>query len=316
MPPADSIPPRKEEGPLPVPANRSRTLHWRRCLDQIHERNGAIEIAIDRDFDERNPSSHLLWRVRVLAVKESEIILEQPCALGELIPLRAGIAIIAVMSIGQNRWLFRTKHLGLTPFQLNATRAVPAVRLAMPDSVERCQRRNYYRVGTAALNLPKVEIWPLLDPRSVVLAERANELQVECDQNSAPNHSPDDRQLLTRTDLLPEVGPKFEARLVNLGGGGMGLSAAPEHGQLLMRHKLFWMRFSLPPELPSCFCASMKLVHVHAQSDQSLYVGLSFDFTFNAAHQKFLVDQICRYIAIQQRAMLQRQIVEEKRESA
>lgn len=299
-----------------MPANRSRTLHWRRCLDQIHERNGAIEIAIDRDFDERNPSSHLLWRVRVLALKDNEIVLEQPCALGELIALRAGISLVAVMSIGQNRWIFRTNHLGLTQFQLNATRAVPAVRLAMPETVERCQRRNYYRVGTAALNLPKVEIWPLLDPKSVVLAERANELQVERDQNSAANHSADDQPLLTRTDFLPEVGPKFEARLVNLGGGGMGLSVDPGHGQALMRHKLFWMRFALPPELPSWFCASAKLVHVHAQSDQSLYAGLSFDFSFNAGHQRFLIDQICRYIAIQQRAMLQRQIVEEKRQSA
>ena len=51
----------------------------------------------------------------------------------------------------------------------------------LPDEVRRCQRRSFYRVETARINLPVVDVWPLLDPKSILLAERANELAVEGD---------------------------------------------------------------------------------------------------------------------------------------
>jgi hypothetical protein len=295
-----------------VPANRSRTLQWRRCLEQIHQRNGAIEIAIARAYDENEDGRHLVWRVRVLELTDSEVIVEQPSALGQAIPLNQGVALIAIMAVGQNRWMFNTTNLGLTRFTLNAQKSVAAVRLLMPDSVMRCQRRNYYRVETAALSLPEVETWPLLDPKSVVVAERANELLFEQDRQGG-DAAPGPRSFTVNDDsIMPEVGPRFSATLLNIGGGGVGLHILPEHGQTLFRHKLFWLRFSLPPELSVPICASAKLIHTHRESNQCIYAGLAFDFTFNAGHQRFVVDQICRYIAVQQRIQLQRQVHDEQ----
>jgi len=89
------------------------------------------------------------------------------------------------------------------------------------------------------------------------------------------------------------------------------LRIAPDHGQVLTRHKLFWLRFALPPELCAPICASAKLAHTHIQSDHYYYAGLAFDFSFNASHQRFVVDQICRYIAVQQRLQLQRQMLDD-----
>ena len=63
-----------------MPANRSRTTRWRRCLEQIHERNGAIEIGLcspETSVD----GSDLLWRVRVVDLSPTELIVEQPLAL-------------------------------------------------------------------------------------------------------------------------------------------------------------------------------------------------------------------------------------------
>jgi ATP-dependent HslUV protease ATP-binding subunit HslU len=37
------------------------------------------------------------------------------------------------------------------------------------------------------------------------------------------------------------------------------------------------------------------------ESTHETYAGMAFDFSFNPAHQKFVVDQICRFIAMQQR---------------
>jgi len=296
-----------------VPANRSRTLQWRRCLDQIHQRNGAIEIAVARAFDEGEDGRHLVWRVRVLELTDAEIIVEQPSTLGRVIPLNQGVALVGILAVGQNRWMFNTTNLGLTDFRLNPYKTVPAVRLLMPDSVMRCQRRNYYRVETVALSLPQVEIWPLYDPKSVVLAERSNELQFEQDQQGNTGEEASNALKLSEEEIMPEVGPRLAATLLNIGGGGVGLHVAPEHGQAIFRHKLFWLRFSLPPELATPICATAKLIHTHRESDQNIYAGLAFDFTFNAGHQRFVVDQICRYIAVQQRIQLQRQLHDEEK---
>ena len=59
-------------------------------------------------------------------------------------------------------------------------------------------------------------------------------------------------------------------------------------------------------QVPS-FCATGKVVHTHMESNHSMYAGMSFDFSFNPDHQRFVADQICRYIAVQQRAQLKRE---------
>jgi hypothetical protein len=295
-------------------------LEWRRCLRQVFERNGALEIAIARTYDEGIGGRHLIWRVRILALSDTEMIVEQPMALGHLIPVKPGIEVVAILAVGQNRWMFNTACTGVVMHAARGEKPVAALRLIVPASVERCQRRNYYRVETAEIHLPEAEVWPLLDPKSVLPAERANELAFEATRSPAAGVEPLPvplRMAAARESdaeaLMPEVGPKFPATLLNLGGGGIGLRVGPGDAQNLVRHKLFWLRFNLPPELSTPVCATAKLVHTHMDSSQFIYAGMAFDFSFNPAHQKFVVDQICRYIGLQQNAQLQ---VAERRKSA
>ena len=293
-----------------MPANRSRTNEWRRCLQQLHDRNGSMEIALLRDDDDDTEHQHLLWRVRVLGLSENEIIIEQPSALGRSIELHDGVELAVMFAIGQNRWMFRATKLGSHAHQLNSSRELAAMRISMPDNVERCQRRHYYRIETTSLNLPQVEMWPLLDPKSVVVAERACEIQfnVEFGQtHEIPNCDATDGCMPFDESLMPEVGPKFIAELTNLGGGGLGVRVLSKDAASLGRHKVFWLRFKLPPEMTTPICATGKLTHSHMDSMQHTYGGLAFDFSFNPGHQEFVVDQICRYIADQQREQLKRQ---------
>jgi hypothetical protein len=283
-----------------VPAHRSRTSGWRRCLQQVHERRGALEIAIVRGQDsEGEDGRHLIWRVRLIALSDDEILVEQPMTLGQVIHLEPGIELAAILALGQNRWMFTTSMLGLTPQGGGDRRATTAMRLVMPKSVERCSRRNYYRMETTALNLPEVEVWPLLDPKSVIVAERANELQFEADQSGSPGDAADEGASTDAT--MPEVGPKFTASLLNLGGGGLGLRVRPQDAPALGRHKLFWLRFSLPPGLTTPICATGKLAHTNVDSTQHTYAGMAFDFSFNPGHQRLVVAQVCRYITAIQR---------------
>jgi c-di-GMP-binding flagellar brake protein YcgR len=199
--------------------------------------------------------------------------------------------------------MFTTRNLGSTQTATADRRPVTALRLAMPDSVERCQRRNHYRVETAELSLPQVEVWPLLDPKSVLLAERASELQLEAGSLTDDDADTDESDA-PQTLLMPEVGPKFTATMLNLGGGGIGLRVLAPEAQSLSRHKVYWMHIHLPSAPSSLICATGKLVHTHMESTHDLYAGMAFDFTFNPAHERFVIDQICRYIALQQGAQL------------
>jgi len=268
-------------------------MRWRTCLEQIHQRNGSIEIAVARG-DDGEEGSHLVWRVRVLGIDGERILVEQPTALGAAMHFRPGVAFVAIMTVGQNRWMFDTKNLDTVEH-----RGGPALCLEMPESVQRCQRRQHDRALTVSLTLPKVELWPLLDPKSVVLTERANELRLAREDLGSELVDEDGQD-----DLLPEVGPRFGGLLLNVGGGGIGMLVPPEHNQVLTRHKIFWVRIALPPELDVPICASTKLVHTHMQSDHHIYAGMAFDFSFNAGHQRFVVDQITRYVTMQQRGQL------------
>lgn len=287
-----------------MPASRSRTHEWKKLLHQIAERGGAIEIAIAHpEHEGGEPHGHaagpdLVWRVRIVRIDESEILAESPMALGRDIHIDTGTELAAAITVGQNRWTFRTHNLGEVAG--DARHPHPMVRLRMPEGVARSQRRRL-RVDTQGITLPKVELWPLLDPKSVLPAERATELAWE----SWREGEDFDRDGLLSPTVMPEVGPRFTGELSNLGGGGVGLVIAPDDSGVLGRHRVLWLRLSLEPELPVPVCVSGKVVHTHIDSTQKTYAGIAFDFSFNNAHQKMVADQIECYIEAKQE--LQRQ---------
>ena len=109
-----------------MPASRSRTERWRDSLRQVHERDGALEISIPTS---RPPTAvgsgvqtesgwhgaDLIWRVRIISLSDTEIVVEQPSAAGAWIDLQAGVRLIAVLAIGQKRGMFHTPGLGPRP---------------------------------------------------------------------------------------------------------------------------------------------------------------------------------------------------------
>lgn len=284
-----------------MPANRSRTLEWRRCLTQIRDRGGTIEIAIAHNESEQSVGNlDLVWRVKVLELHDDRLVVEQPIAMGQSIELKTGIRLVGLLTIGQNRWEFATKILVASEATTSYGKSVPALQLATPQSVKRCMRRKHDRLNTSNVQLPRVEVWPLYDPQSAVLAERAVELRM-AEGESIPSTSsqPEDAGHAT----MPDVGPRFLTTMMNIGGGGLGLLVDPDDAHILAHHNLFWFRFTLPG-LVAPICAVGKIVHTHIESTQQTYAGIAFDFSFNPNNQRIVVDQICRYIASQQREQL------------
>ena len=269
-----------------MPALRSRTENWKSYLHKIQNRNGALEISVRRD-PSAETGADLVWRVRIVEFDDQQIVIDAPAALGRTIPLEQGIELIGALCIGQNRWMFHTTTIG----KRTSPRGEPYLVIAMPDRVERCSRRHSHRIGTENLNLPTVQCWPLKDPTSVVAAETANRLQIQGvagmpDDADAPG--PD-------SILLPDVGPMFEARLVNISGGGLGLVVGREDTAAVSQRPYLWLRFDLRPHIRHPVAVTARVAHTHLDSSQALYAGLAFDFTHNPEHRQFVVDLLEEY---------------------
>lgn len=294
-----------------LPATRSRTENWRQSLQDIYQKGGALELTLPRfadaahvDHEQSANNANLIWRVRVMGLTESEIHVEQPAALGHTIRLQAGIELVVLIAIGQNRWMFRTTLLGDGSAPAQGGRLMPVYRLRMPETVERCQRRNFYRISTVGLTLPNVDVAPLLDAASAALAEAANRCQImdALDQHVAacpPRHV---------ACVLPEMGPSVSGMLVNIGGGGVGLLFEPAEQPVLDTMNLYWLRIGLQPTIPAPLAVSARLKHTHIDSSQRTYAGMAFEFGHSAGHEKFVVDQLLRYVAQVQREQLRRSV--------
>ena len=269
-----------------MPANRSRTSRWRDCLWQIYERSGALEISLARPGQTESAVGDLIWRVKILRLDDHEIEVAQPAAFGRSMRIEPGAALIGAMSIGQNRWMFETSVLQVG----NDDR----LRLAMPDDVSRCSRRSYYRASTIGVDLPRVECWPLLDPTTVGAAEVANEAYA---RDLSRYHREPVGQPPTQPQLLPMVGPGFEASLVNLSGGGLGLTVEPSESSGLDRLRYLWLRVSLGDQTVAPLALTGRVVHSHIDSMQQVHLGVAFEFGFNPAHRDFVISQVCGVVA-------------------
>lgn len=284
-----------------MPASRSRTDRWKDMLDQLATRGGSLEIALRQPeggedaAEKREAHADLVWRVRILHIDEKGIVVESPSVAGRALKVQQGIELVASISVGQNRWMFVTRAQGYRVCRGHFGGEVAGLSLEMPENVERCSRRQFFRVGAAELHLPAVQVWPLLDPSSVVAAETANKslilesLATGGTPAGADDHSPD-------SILLPQVGPMFTARLLNLSGGGLGLLLGSGEAAAADRHHAFWLRIDLRPQIPLPLAVSAKRVHCHLDSHGQTYAGMAFDFAFNPSHQRFVTELMTRYV--------------------
>jgi hypothetical protein len=277
-----------------MPASRSRTDRWKDSLWRIYERGGGLEFTIQRPDDSAAESKDLIWRVHVLDLNESEITVEQPGAMGVSFEIEDGTPLVGILAVGQNKWMFHTTVLGHTRVKTR-NGGVPALRVKMPEKVERCLRRNFDRISTAQVSMPNVECWRLLNPQSAVPYEVSNQVQtLDLIETGGVVSASDDPA------ALPEVGPKFKAVLSNVGGGGVGLIVDKEHRSYIDSGKVFWMRLDLRPVVPAPLVLTARLAHTHIDSQQNTYAGFAFDFSLNQRHKHFVVGQIARFIKAMQ----------------
>lgn len=272
-----------------MPANRSRTDRWRQSLEKIRARGGGLEFTVNNHGNEHS-SKNLVWRVRLLDYDDKTITLEHPGAMGLPFHMETNTPLIGILSVGQNRWMFHTSVLS-SDIRRGANGKSKVLKVTMPDKVERCMRRNFDRTSTARIDLPSVNAWPLLDQPSAGPIEIANRMMIDQlrEQGTTSSASFDPQ-------MLPEVGPRFEAKLANIGGGGVGLVVDKDARSNIDSAHLFWLSVDLRPSVPSPLVMCARMAHSHIDSQQNTYAGLAFDFSLSTDHKDFVISEINRFI--------------------
>jgi len=275
-----------------LPANRSRTENWTTSLQQIAERGGCLELAIARPSgaagpgtsgpadvtDEHPQAPDLLWRVKLMHAGD-KLVVERPAAAGRVVYLKVGTPLTASMTIGQNRWVFRT---------VVASAGDRSLELNIPTRVERCSRREFARAG-ASVRLPDVRCFPLHDPQSTVAFEAA----FRSLETIAAGHP----FSLEQSGLtLPDLGPSFPAKLLNISGGGVGLLVPNSSSSLLDAAPFLWMQIDLRPDLKSPLAVAARRAHQHLDANHNISVGLAFEFASHPEHQRFVTETLGRYV--------------------
>ncbi|MGA0285659.1 MAG: hypothetical protein ACO3YY_01425 [Phycisphaerales bacterium] len=287
-----------------MPAFRSRTLHWRRNLEQLARRGGALEVAIAPASDVADSSdppstgplpADFVWRLRIASTSEDRIELELPEMLHRSVPVREGTTVVAAIVVGPNRWMFRSRVVASVD-AMSIGASPGTFQIEMPEKVARTRRR-HLRVDSASLALPTVRLWPLLDLASVRPAQRALALTAEAIGRG--------ERVVDRTwedeSVRPTLGPEFGATLMNIGGGGAGLRLEPSDAAAIASHRHFWMEIDLRPESALPLCVTARIAHTHLESTGATYAGVAFDFTADAEHAKLVGRQVIGAIAARQR---------------
>jgi hypothetical protein len=139
-----------------------------------------------------------------------------------------------------------------------------------------------------------------LEPASVIPAERLTAVDFERELDGMCG----DVAPSLDEDLMPTIGPEYAGRIVNLGGGGLGLAVGVEDAGVIGRYANWWIQFELLPSVVTPVRVTARVAHRHLRSDRSLYCGLCFDFSQNPSHRQVVARQIMRAIAGLQRRQM------------
>jgi c-di-GMP-binding flagellar brake protein YcgR len=243
---------------------------WQDMLRYLGQTNGAVDLSPD---SQDSPGKAPSWRCRMLAFDGERIVLQRPEPPEAIRYLRSGEPV-AVGIVDENyRWLLLTHVRGMSHYQLNDKTRVPAVVIEHPHTVRSGQRREFYRVPAVGCDVDSI----------VMLPDGAD---ADSDAKS------------------------FNATLVNVSGGGIGVSAPSNVGSRVALDDAYVCRIMLPM-LKFPLMIPVQIKRIDETERGRYYLGLQFNFAEDEPGAQRLIDEICRFAAhlqrIQIRMMRQKQ---------
>jgi c-di-GMP-binding flagellar brake protein YcgR len=241
---------------------------WVAALERSEARNAPVEL--QRLAPDGRDEFAPMLKSRMLGLDQTQMVIEEPSGNVAAEMLQPGAPVMLYIVEGDDRWEFETHVLETTRFALNASVRVQALRLASPKSASKAQRRDFYRVNTAGVVDQPVQV------------------------TAAIPHSQGD------TEEIIEL----EGRLVNIGGGGMGLTVNENAARRMLRAKKIHCRVTLPT-LNHPLEVNVRVAHSQQEARDIHYMGLQFVFQRPAARDQ-VADKLCYFAAWLQRQRLNR----------
>lgn len=249
---------------MPEPAD----MQWKEVALYILQRNGAVTLS-PYSMEDDNYTDELCFGSRLLDMTDSHLVVEVPSASECSKCFEADSPIYVVMVHRTHRMELCSKVIERIKFQINANIQTIAYQLSLPTHVGSAQRRAYYRAHVSAMSIKPVKFTPL-DP---VLKH--------------PIHS-----------------LAFEAHMVNISGGGMGVIIKKKQVPLLKDYAFFECELHLPMHDEQLkYELHCKSMHSTAGRKGDVYVGMEFQIT-DANHKREVIDKLVHYTAWVQREQL------------
>lgn len=218
-------------------------------LKRLAERDGSVELSRGVSGDD---TAVIMYRSRVFEVLEDGcIIVETPRQAVMDRSFRVGDDLDLTLMVNSERMLATCTLKETLTYNVNARLKVTCYRLSPGRRPAREQRRSFYRVNVAAMELQYTKLRSEID-----------EEVFEC-----------------------------KVRLVNISAGGLGVSIRAERDILnqIKRTRNFsctvWLSDDEVVEVP------VRVAHINALGEDGLYLGLKFDFEDEAragAHEQFM----------------------------
>lgn len=125
-------------------------------LEEACARNQVGDLVYHAPSDERFRA-----KVRFLAVSDELLTIDMPVSEGRMLSLRQGDPVTLYLGRDGQRLAFQTSVFGRLMYSIGGAAPVPAVRLMMPERIERSQRRECYRLSTVHMVDANVTIQPV-----------------------------------------------------------------------------------------------------------------------------------------------------------
>lgn len=277
---------------------------WRNLARELAQRNDVVELLLPpQDGDEpqnqnQNESQEpgqeqdqeqeqwTVRKVRLLqAYEDGGILIQQPPGFARREQASAINRVRLLLLDGLQRLEGCCEVAGSEEYDLNETTCLLALRLKPPGRIRSAQRRQFYRVNTFGGDQTIViTLTPL--PHDVKMPQIDDATQVS---------------------EIEAAGPSMQATLVNISGGGAGVTVqlAEREARALMRACNFHVHMPLPT-LPRALQLVAQLIHVRELAHGGAYLGLKFIFS-SPRQQQHAEEALLQFATTIERRQLQRQ---------